>query len=92
MLQDVMSDLLISLHLNSSGNTNERYLLHIGFRLLTTYLDRMLQLNLTNGNIGISNFTFKCSTDFPNSLVEIAFPVIQKRYLIHGFIKKEENL
>jgi N-acetylmuramoyl-L-alanine amidase len=79
MLQQAMPDLLLSLHLNSSTNTNVKgvstYYKHIGFRPLTTsILDRMLQLNLNEfGNIGNFNFTLNAPTDFPNSLVEIAF-------------------
>jgi N-acetylmuramoyl-L-alanine amidase len=96
MLQDAMPDLLISLHLNSSGNTNVKgvstYYKHIGFRLLTTsILHRMLQLNLNEfGNIGSFNFTLNAPTDFPNSLVEIAFlsnPEDEKKILNPRFHK-----
>jgi N-acetylmuramoyl-L-alanine amidase len=79
MLQEAMPDFLISLHLNSSANANVKgvstYYKHIGFRGLTTsILSRMLQLNLNEfGNIGSFNFTLNAPTDFPNSLVEIAF-------------------
>jgi len=79
ILQDAMPDLLISLHLNSSSNTSVKgvstYYKHIGFRPLTTsILRRMLQLNLNEfGNVGNFNFTLNAPTDFPNSLVEIAF-------------------
>jgi N-acetylmuramoyl-L-alanine amidase len=96
MLQDAMPDLLISLHLNSSGNTNVKgvstYYKHIGFRPLTTsILHRMLQLNLNEfGNIGSFNFTLNAPTDFPNSLVEIAFlsnPEDEKKILNPRFHK-----
>jgi N-acetylmuramoyl-L-alanine amidase len=79
MLQEAMPDFLVSLHLNSSANTNVKgvstYYKHIGFRPLTTYiLNRVLQLNLNEfGNIGNFNFTLNAPTDFPNSLVEVAF-------------------
>ena len=79
MLQASMPDLLISLHLNSSSNTNVKgvstYYKHIGFRSLTTsILNRVLQLDLNEfGNVGNFNFTLNAPTDFPNSLVEIAF-------------------
>lgn len=79
MLQAAMPDFLISLHLNSSSLANVKgvstYYKHIGFRPLTTsILNRMLQLNLNEfGNVGNFNFTLNAPTDFPNSLVEIAF-------------------
>ncbi|MDF2190885.1 N-acetylmuramoyl-L-alanine amidase [Paraflavitalea sp. CAU 1676] len=71
--------LLISLHLNSSGNPASKgtstYYRYIGFRPLTTaILDRMLQLGLDNyGNIGNFNFALSGPTEYPNCLVEIAF-------------------
>ena len=79
MLQQVMPDLLISLHLNSSSNTNVKgvstYYKHIGFRPLTTsILNRILQLDINEfGNVGNFNFILNAPTDFPNSLVEVAF-------------------
>jgi len=78
-LQDVMPDLLISLHFNSSANANIKgvstYYKHIGFKPVTVaILDRMLQLPLSEfGNVGNFNFTLNAPTDFPNSLVEIGF-------------------
>ena len=78
-LQEQNPDVLISLHLNSSGNTNvsgtSTYYKHIGFRPLTnTILKRMLELKLNEfGNIGSFNFALNSPTDFPNALVEIAF-------------------
>ena len=78
-LQQQNPDILISLHLNSSNNKEVRgvstYYKHIGFRTLTTQLlNRMLQLQLNEfGNIGSFNFALNAPTDFPNSLVEIAF-------------------
>ncbi len=79
MLQKEMPHILISLHLNSSGNKNVRgvstYYKHIGFRPLTkNILSRMLDLRLNEfGNIGHFNFTMNAPTDIPNALVEIAF-------------------
>jgi N-acetylmuramoyl-L-alanine amidase len=79
MLQSAMPDILISLHFNSSSNANVKgvstYYKHIGFRPLTAaILNRMLQLQLSEfGNVGNFNFTLNAPTDFPNSLVEIAF-------------------
>ena len=78
-LQQQNPDILISLHLNSSNNKEVRgvstYYKQIGFRTLTTQLlNRMLQLQLNEfGNIGSFNFALNAPTDFPNSLVEIAF-------------------
>jgi len=78
-LQQQNPDILISLHLNSSANAQVRgvstYYKHIGFRSLTTsLLTRMLDLKLNEfGNVGNFNFTLNAPTDFPNSLVEIAF-------------------
>lgn len=79
MLQERMPDLLISIHLNSSSNKTVKgvstYYKHIGFRpLTTTILKRMLDLKLNEfGNIGNFNFALSAPTDFPNSLVEVAF-------------------
>lgn len=78
-LQEQNPDILISLHLNSSSNAQVKgvstYYKHIGFRPLTTaILNRMLQLKLNEfGNVGSFNFVLNSPTDFPNSLVEIAF-------------------
>jgi len=72
-------NLLISLHLNSSGNATVKgtstYYRYIGFRPLTeAVLNRMLQLGLDNyGNIGNFNFSLSGPTEYPNCLVEIAF-------------------
>lgn len=79
MLQNIMPDVLISLHLNSSANANIKgvstYYKHIGFRSFTSsLLNRMLQLDLTEfGNVGNFNFALNAPTDFPNALVEMAF-------------------
>lgn len=78
-LQEQQPDLLISFHLNSSGNKDIKgvstYYKHIGFRPLTTaILKNMLALGLDEfGNVGNFNFTLNAPTDFPNSLVEVAF-------------------
>lgn len=78
-LQQENPDILISLHLNSSNNALVKgvstYYKHIGFRPLTTaVLNRMLELKLNEfGNVGSFNFVLNGPTDFPNSLVEIAF-------------------
>ena len=78
-LQQQNPDILISLHLNSSNNDQVKgvstYYKHIGFRPLTTaLLNRILELKLGEfGNVGSFNFVLNGPTDFPNSLVEIAF-------------------
>jgi N-acetylmuramoyl-L-alanine amidase len=79
LLQKLMPEIVISLHLNSSGNENIRgvstYYKHIGFKSLSSaLLDRMLQLDLAEfGNIGNFNFALNAPTDFPAALIEIAF-------------------
>jgi len=79
MLRQQDPDILISIHLNSSGNENVKgvstYYRYIGFRPLSEkVLDRMLQLGLNNfGNIGAFNFALSGPTEYPNCLVEVAF-------------------
>lgn len=78
-LQQQQPDMLISLHLNSAGNVavkgTSTYYKHIGYRPLSTaVLKRMLDLNLNEfGNVGNFNFMLNSPTDFPNTLVEVAF-------------------
>jgi N-acetylmuramoyl-L-alanine amidase len=72
-------DLLISIHLNSSGNKTAKgtstYYRYVGFRPLSQFiLTRMLDLGLNNfGNIGAFNFALSGPTEYPNCLVEVAF-------------------
>lgn len=79
MLRQQEPDLLISIHLNSSGNRavkgTSTYYRYIGFRPLSqAILDRMLELGLNNfGNIGAFNFSLSGPTEYPNCLVEVAF-------------------
>jgi N-acetylmuramoyl-L-alanine amidase len=79
MLRDESPDLLISIHLNSSGNDTVKgvstYYRYIGFRPLTqTILKRMLELGLSEfGNVGSFNFSLSGPTEYPNCLVEVAF-------------------
>jgi N-acetylmuramoyl-L-alanine amidase len=79
MLREQDPDLMISIHLNSSGNKTVKgtstYYRYIGFRSLSQYiLDRMLDLKLNNfGNIGAFNFALSGPTEYPNCLVEVAF-------------------
>lgn len=79
MLREQEPDVLISIHLNSSGNPAVKgvstYYRYIGFRPLTEkILDRMLELGLNNfGNVGSFNFALSGPTEYPNCLVEVAF-------------------
>ncbi|MFT3703888.1 MAG: N-acetylmuramoyl-L-alanine amidase [Agriterribacter sp.] len=79
MLKAWKPDLLISIHLNSSGNAYisgvSTYYRYIGFRGLSqAVLKRMLELKLVEiGNVGGFNFALSGPTDYPNCLVEVAF-------------------
>ncbi len=79
MLREQAPDLLLSIHLNSSGRDSVKgvstYYRYIGFRPLSqAILDRMLDLGLDNfGNVGSFNFSLSGPTDYPNCLVEVAF-------------------
>jgi N-acetylmuramoyl-L-alanine amidase len=72
-------NLLISIHLNSSGRDSIKgvstYYRYIGFRPLSqAILKNMLQLKLAEfGNIGGFNFSLSGPTEYPNCLVEVAF-------------------
>lgn len=79
LLRELDPDVLISIHLNSSGNPTVKgtstYYRYIGFRPLSQkILDRMLELGLNNfGNIGAFNFSLSGPAEYPNCLVEVAF-------------------
>lgn len=79
MLRQQDPNILISIHLNSSGNENingaSTYYRYIGFRPLSEkILTRMLELQLNNfGNVGGFNFSLSGPTEYPNCLVEVAF-------------------
>lgn len=79
MLSTENPNLLISIHLNSSGNMlikgTSTYYRYIGFRSLSqSILRRMLELPLMEaGNVGGFNFALNGPTDYPNCLVEVAF-------------------
>ena len=80
MYRDNEPDLLISIHLNSSGDpiksggTSSLYK-YVGFRNLSFFINkRMLQLGLREyGNIGAFNFMLNSPTEYPNALVETLF-------------------
>ncbi|MCC6288620.1 MAG: N-acetylmuramoyl-L-alanine amidase [Chitinophagaceae bacterium] len=79
MLKAWNPDILISIHLNSSGNAlikgTSTYYRYIGFRSLSqSVLKKMLELKLVEiGNVGSFNFALSGPTDYPNCLVEVAF-------------------
>ena len=79
MLREQDPDILISIHLNSSGKPEIKgastYYRYIGFRPLSqAILKKMLELKLDDfGNIGGFNFTLSGPTEYPNCLVEVAF-------------------
>ena len=78
-LKQESPDMLISIHLNSSGKDSisgtSTYYRYIGFRSLTqAILKRMLELGLKEyGNVGSFNFSLSGPTDYPNCLAEVAF-------------------
>ncbi len=78
-LQKQQPDLLISLHLNSSADSSVKgsgtYYKYIGFRTLSTsILKQMLAIGMDEDfNVGNFNFLLNQPTDFPNTLLEIAF-------------------
>ena len=80
MYRDSLPDLLVSIHLNSSGDPvniagTSTYYRHIGFRPLSLDIyKRMLELGLKEfGNIGSFNFMLNSPTEYPNALVEMLF-------------------
>lgn len=79
MLLNYAPDLLVSIHLNSSGNASVKgtstYYRYIGFRPLSkAILKQMLTLGLDEyGNVGSFNFSLSGPTQYPNALVEVAF-------------------
>jgi N-acetylmuramoyl-L-alanine amidase len=96
--RDNTPDLLISIHLNSSGDpiraggTSSLYK-YIGFRNLSYHINkRMLQLGLKEyGNIGAFNFMLNSPTEYPNALVETLFlsnPAEEELVLDPGFQQK----
>ncbi len=95
-LREQVPDLLISLHLNSSGSDTisgtSTFYRYIGYRPLTmAILNQMLTLGLKEyGNIGHFNFALSGPTDYPNCLLEIAFlsnPADEKKIINPKFQK-----
>ncbi|MCU0381621.1 MAG: N-acetylmuramoyl-L-alanine amidase [Chitinophagaceae bacterium] len=96
MLRQADPDLLVSIHLNSSGRDTVQgtstYYRYIGFRPLSGHiLKRMLELKLKEfGNVGHFNFALSGPTEYPNCLVEVAFlsnPEDEKKILDPRFQK-----
>jgi N-acetylmuramoyl-L-alanine amidase len=80
MYRDSLPDLLISLHLNSSGDPvnvsgTGTFYKYPGFRALSYHIyKRMLELGLNDyGNTGGFNFMLNSPTEYPNALVEMLF-------------------
>jgi N-acetylmuramoyl-L-alanine amidase len=78
--RDSMPDLLISIHLNSSGDPirtkgTSSFYRYIGFRNLSNAIHkRMLELGLNDqGNNGSFNFMLNSPIEYPNALVETLF-------------------
>jgi N-acetylmuramoyl-L-alanine amidase len=94
LLRQLDPDLMLSIHLNSSGNPEIKgastYYRYVGFRPLSEkILDRMLDLGLNNfGNIGSFNFSLNGPMEYLNCLVEVAFlsnAEDEKKILDHDF-------
>ena len=78
--RDSMPDLLISIHLNSTGDPirvkgTSSFYRYIGFRNLSNAIHkRMLELELNDhGNNGSFNFMLNSPIEYPNALVETLF-------------------
>jgi N-acetylmuramoyl-L-alanine amidase len=78
--RDSMPDLLVSIHLNSSGDPirttgTSTFYRYIGFRNLSNSIyKRMLELGLKEyGNNGSFNFMLNSPIEYPNALVETLF-------------------
>lgn len=96
MLREYNPDLLVSIHLNSGGNDTVQgtstFYRYIGFRPLSVaILNQLLTLGLKEyGNVGNFNFALSGPTEYPNTLVELAFlsnPDDEKRILSPKFRK-----
>jgi N-acetylmuramoyl-L-alanine amidase len=79
MLRKADPDILLSIHLNSSGadsvSGTSTFYRYVGFRPLSrSILKRMLETGLKEyGNVGSFNFALSGPTEYPNCLVEVAF-------------------
>ncbi|MCC2545552.1 N-acetylmuramoyl-L-alanine amidase [Hymenobacter sp. BT175] len=79
LLRKLNPDLLVSIHVNSSGSASVQgtstYYRYVAFRPLSVALyEQMRQTGLKGfGNVGSFNFGLNGPTEFPNALVETAF-------------------
>ncbi|MCR6719856.1 MAG: N-acetylmuramoyl-L-alanine amidase [Chitinophagaceae bacterium] len=80
MYRDSLPDLLVSLHLNSSGDPinakgTGTFYKYPGFRPFSYLIyKRMLELGLKDyGNTGNFNFMLNSPTEYPNALIEMLF-------------------
>lgn len=93
--RDSMPDLLISIHLNSSGDPirvtgTSTFYRYVGFRNLSNAIyKRMLELGLKEqGNNSSFNFMLNSPIEYPNALVETLFlsnPEDEMKILDEGF-------
>ncbi len=93
--RDSVPDLLISIHLNSTGDPirvsgTSSFYRYIGFRNLSNSIHkRMLELDLKDmGNNGSFNFMLNSPIEYPNALVETLFlsnPEDEMKILDEGF-------
>lgn len=78
-LKEADPDLLISVHCNAAGNPlvngASTYYRHQSFRPLSQFIyAELLKLDLNDfGNVGGFNFALNSPTEYPNTLVEVAF-------------------
>lgn len=96
--RDSMPDLLVSVHLNSSGDPirsegTSTFYRYIGFKPLSQFIyKRMLELGLKEyGNNGSFNFMLNSPSEYPNALVEALFlsnPEEEMKILDEGFQQK----
>ena len=96
--RDSVPDLLISIHLNSSGDPlrsegTATFYRYIGFKPLSQFIYKhMLELSLKEyGNNGSFNFMLNSPTEYPNALVETLFlsnPEEEMKILDEGFQQK----
>ncbi|MFT3909478.1 MAG: N-acetylmuramoyl-L-alanine amidase [Ferruginibacter sp.] len=93
--RDSLPDILISIHLNSSGDPfraagTATFYRYPGFKALNTPIhEQMLKLGLTDyGNNSSFNFMLNSPTEYPNALIETLFlsnPEEEMKMLDEGF-------
>lgn len=82
IMREYDPDILLSIHCNATGNGDPNkikgtstYYKHIAYRPLSKIMyDELLSTGLAEfGNVGSFNFTLNAPTEFPNTLLELAF-------------------